>query len=146
MMSERDDTLLSRSLDYLVHDQRELVMDSVYCALSNTARDLEGNTEASDVKWFAAWFYREATGRSTAQYERLDAAEREHWEAQAAAALRVLPELMSRIASRYRTHAKVLRTLAQQERGAKRRVLRQWAARVAEEDRGDDHGQTIRGD
>ena len=132
MMSERDDTLLSRSLDYLVHDQRELVMDSVYCALSNTARDLEGNTEMRDVEWFSQMLHARVLG--VPRWEHVAEADREHWREITRRMLEILPALMERIAHRCRVHAKVLRTLVQQERGAKRRVLRRWAERAAEED------------
>ena len=131
-MSERDETLLSEALHYLGYHEREMVLDSVHGALFNAAGDLEGNTEMRDVEWFSQMLHARVLG--VPRWEHVAEADREHWREITRSVLEILPALMERIAHRCRVHAEVLRTLVQQERGAKRRVLRRWAERAAEED------------
>ena len=133
MMSERDETLVSEVLEFVGHDQRALVADSVYCALFNAAGDLEGNTAESDTQWFARCLWQEVKGSRPGQWEQLPEQERLRWEDEAAAALRVLPQLMGRIARRCRTQAKALRTLIQHENQYRRRRLREWATWAGQE-------------
>ena len=93
------DHLLTDTLDFVSRDARCLVLDSVYCTLFNAAGTIDGNTEASDVEWFARQIHEEVNGWRN-QWEQVPEEVREEWRRIARAALVRLPYLMSRIAHR----------------------------------------------
>lgn len=124
---QRDD-MFAKALDFVSQEARYYVADAVACQIFNLAGDLEGNTEAKDVEWFAQELYLELHPNGVRwHWEQLGPDDRARWEDEARACLRVLPRLMDRIASRCYAHAAVLRTLANAERGAYRRAARTLA-------------------
>ncbi len=119
-----DNHLMSEALDFVGAEARHLVMDAVYCALANSASDLEGNTAETDVNWFAFQIWGEARrDHNNHVWENvLSEDEREHWRTVARACLDRLPFLMSRMANRCRRAAEVANTLARAERKRLREV------------------------
>lgn len=116
----------------------DLENDSIACALHNMGSTLAGNTQESDVEWFARWLYgasnhwmgsvvtfpwsisneefkklsltpdRQWTGK---RWETLEDAERSAWLKFARLCLTGLPHIAERIGQRFMDQAKALRVL-----------------------------------
>lgn len=109
------------SLDFVSRDARHLVIDAVYCAIFNAAGDLEGNTEKSDVEWFARQIWQDVSGRVPGRWEGMTDDNKEFWRKVAKASLERLPYLMGRIAHRCRMYTQAINSLLKAERKAAQR-------------------------
>ena len=107
---------LEKGLDFVSREARELVLDELYCRLFNAAGTLEGNTEASDLRWFTARLWSHVTGNPAGGFDLLADDCRDFYFRVARAALESLPYLMGRVARRMRVQAEVVNALLKAER------------------------------
>jgi hypothetical protein len=120
-MSKRNETLLDDALDFIGREAQDLVLDAVYCSLFNKAGELEGNTAASDIEWFAQRIWERTRGNAFGNWNNLAEDTREFYREVARASLEALPVLMERIAARCRTQAQAVRTLLEANRRANKK-------------------------
>lgn len=115
-MSKRSDELLG-TLDDISQEHRYLVVDAVACEIFNLGNNLEGNTEESDLEWFARQIWlREDKMRVAGWWDAMIDSQKEEYLGIARACLEALPYLMLRIAHRCQDYAKVLGALEKAER------------------------------
>lgn len=95
---------LDEALDFVAREARYNVIDALFATLHNAAGTLEGNTEESDVEWFADFLAR----GDNRLFSGLEEKDQEEYRRRAFRTLEALPYLMDRIANRYRTRATVL--------------------------------------
>jgi uncharacterized protein YjgD (DUF1641 family) len=106
---------LNEALDFVSQEARHYVLDAVYGTLANAAGTLKGNTEKSDVEWFATRMY-ECDNGSRLRWDLLEEDQRENYRKNARLALQVLPLLTERIADRYRAYTDALNIVLRAER------------------------------
>ena len=119
-MSIFDADNIEKSLNFLSKEDREKVLDAVYCEIHNSWGTLKGNTAESDIEWFARWL---CDGFSPRGYQWLDDTEKRFWNSLAEQSLRGLPMLMSRMEMRYEAYKDALHVL----------LRAQWEAEKANE-------------
>lgn len=105
---------LEDALDFVSHEAQYNVLDALYCHFFNEAGTLEGNTEASDVEWFAVVLW-DSKHTFYPWYSALDEEKTEYLEL-AALCIQKLPFLVERMANRYRAIANALEVMATAER------------------------------
>jgi hypothetical protein len=121
-MSERLDTsFLDDALKYASQETRYRVADALACHLHNDGYQLEGNTEPSDVEWFARNIY-ERCCDDHYTWERAGDGDRDSYREVARAVMAVLPAFQLRIAHRLITLSKVVRDIERAERGQHKRA------------------------
>lgn len=126
-MANRDEHLLTKAVDWVTAEHKEQLIDALHCVLFNQAGELEGNTEANDVRWLAQRLWQVHTWKAPGLWEQLPASEQERWIVEARTALSVLPALIDRIAARCRVQAAVLRSLLAYERAERQRQRKEQA-------------------
>jgi hypothetical protein len=125
MSTINDDTsFLDDALAFASIEQRYHVADALACHLHNDGYALQGNTEASDVDWFARnIFERDPVQRSS--WERAASDVQETFREIARVVIAALPAYQMRVAHRLITLSKVVRDIERAERkqheAAKRR-------------------------
>jgi len=118
-----DSPLLADALDFVGNDAKKAVLDAVYCELHNKGYNIEGNTEANDLEWFARNLYE----RRYEQFRRWDALEekdKDEWRRIAEASLQILPQLMGKVASRCIHYSQALHLILKQTWEQKNKVKR----------------------
>lgn len=114
---------LEDALDFTSIEARYLIVDALGAYFHNEGQSLAGNTEQSDVRWFAVTLY-ELHRDSRAAWETLSDSEQAKWLEISQHTIRILPFLVNRIASRYHTISAALKTLEEVER-ARRHLERE---------------------
>ena len=118
MSAERLDTsFLDDALRYASRETRNHVADALACHLHNDGYQLEGNTEANDVEWFARTLYcrKDIPAAWDRASDEVKAAHREI----ARGVIAVLPDFQLRIAHRLIALSKVVRDIERAERAAR---------------------------
>jgi len=112
-MSARDDqSFLDGALDFASLETRHWVADALACHLHNTGYALDGNTEASDVTWFARAIWESETGGAhPAFWENATEGFREGYRRTARSVIKVLPAYQLRVAHRLIELSKVVRDI-----------------------------------
>lgn len=122
--------------------KRELDLDHAYCVFHNEGFNLAGNTQASDLEWFAELlFQRSELGAGwiktipwlltreqyeylglqrqglwdTKRWDMLTEEQREAWRGMARIALSCLPDLADRIAHRYELQAAAIKQVMKEQ-------------------------------
>lgn len=118
MSDDRESDLISAALDPLVVAWRTDLLDALYCEFHNAAGTLEGNTEASDIEWFARRIWEAEDDRRIGWHWEsvIDESERERYRRLARVCLREAVGLMSRMANRLRLQSKAIQTILKAER------------------------------
>ncbi len=104
-MDQRDD--FDEMTQYLSHEARWFVLDAMACAFHNHGYHLTGNTEQNDARWLANALSQDLDFRGL---EQASVPRQEELIQIAAVAIRCLPALTDRIASRYIRMSKAIRT------------------------------------
>jgi hypothetical protein len=114
-----DQSFLDGALDFASLEARHWVADAMACYLHNTGYDLDGNTEASDVTWFARVIWQgEHRMASPAIWDNAAEDFREGYRRTARAVIRALPEYQLRVAHRLIELSKVVRDIERHARHA----------------------------
>lgn len=122
MTDRLDKSFLDDALHYASQETRSYVADSLACHLHNEGYQLEGNTEANDVEWFARNIYERENDART-PWDRMTDAAREKYRVVAHAVIAVLPAYQLRIAHRLITLSKVVRDIERAEREQRKKLL-----------------------
>jgi hypothetical protein len=120
-----DQSFLDGALDFASLEARHWVADALACHLHNTGYQLEGNTEASDVDWFAHSLWRAKTGGGPAAWDNAAEDVREQYRHTARLVIQVLPQYQLRVAHRLIALSKVVRDIERAIRSARRSVSEQ---------------------
>ncbi len=113
-----EERLLDRAMEHVSREAREMMLDALYCRLHNRGHDLEGNTEKSDLEWFAQRLFNCLCTDQTHWEQLPEVGGRQSWMKMARVALELLPLLMSRIANRCIVQSQAIRQLLDAERRA----------------------------
>lgn len=92
--------MFDKLINYVGHYNREMLLDALYCELHNTGYEIDGNTEESDLEWFAQVIYTRATSHPNWRWEHESAEERERYHCMARTAVEQLPVLCERMSAR----------------------------------------------
>lgn len=117
-MSTRDEhqkTFLSKNNDLVERLARYYMLDSVACEMHNEGYSLDGNTEESDLRWFARLIYEHEGGRSP-RFEDADDKTREHYLRLAELCMKTIPALMSRMSARCIRISQAVNTIIKAEK------------------------------
>lgn len=117
-MSHRDPDLISEALTPVIGAHRIDLLDALYCRFANAVGELTGNTEASDIEWFARrlWEAEDDCRIGWHWEQRIEEDERERYRRWARVVLRELPLLMSRVAHRCQSQAEAIQTILRADR------------------------------
>ena len=111
-MNQRLDTsFLNGALDFASQEARHWVADALACHLHNTGYALEGNTETSDVAWFARQLWDADMRRPLCQWDAASEEQRHEYHHRARTVIRVLPDYQLRVAHRLIELSKVVRDI-----------------------------------
>ena len=114
-----DQSLFDAALTDIGHEARLNTLDGIYATLHNAGYSLQGNTEESDLKWFAQRLYDQMANwkpQPRCRWENLTDDQRSECLLMASAVLRVLPLLLGRMSSRCILASQAVRTLLDMER------------------------------
>ncbi|HEY7236550.1 MAG TPA: hypothetical protein VH539_20485 [Gemmatimonadaceae bacterium] len=107
-----DTSFLDDALDFVSREAQHAVVDSLACHLHNDGYQLQGNTEANDVEWFARNIHqRRPGGGLPGDWDHISEAERESYRAVSRAVIDALPAFQLRVAHRLITLSKVTRDI-----------------------------------
>lgn len=116
MRIDPENETLRRALGFIGKEAGDNILDSLACYMHNEGHSLAGNTEASDHLWLARIILKERVHRHADNWEQATAIEREEALHLATIAMRCLPELCGRIASRYIRASRALRSVEEVRR------------------------------
>lgn len=120
MMTDRLDTsFLDDALEYVSREARHNIADTLACHLHNAGYALEGNTEESDLEWFARRMYEH---RDPGSWERAPQERRGEYREIARNVLAVLPDFQLRMAHRLIALSKVVRDIERAERAERKKL------------------------
>jgi hypothetical protein len=99
---QRSRTFLDDDSDFLARAARYYMLDMIRCEMHNEGYGLDGNTEESDVSWFARRLYeRSRQGRwADGNWDSMAEEKRKEYLELAGTVLEIIPELMGRISNR----------------------------------------------
>ena len=103
--------LFEQLLDYVGHRQRAMFLNTLYGELHNVGYDLQGNTEETDLEWFAESIYTSATGQAPWRWDQEDEHEQERYRLMARAAIKQLPGLCERMSARLVRQSQLVKTV-----------------------------------
>lgn len=112
-----EESSIEKALDIIGQEARYHAIDALACEFHNTWADIAGNTEGSDVEWFARLLYsaeRDYSGRWDIAPDEI----KERYRSYAKLCIENLSRLTERIAHRYQKISEALRTVEQVERAA----------------------------
>jgi hypothetical protein len=115
-----DQSFLDGALDFASLETREWVADALACHLHNTGYALAGNTEASDVEWFAHRIWQAETGGGPSAWDATPEDSKQRWRHTARIVIKVLPEYQLRVAHRLIELSKVVRDIERAIRAQRR--------------------------
>jgi hypothetical protein len=126
-----DLTFLEKSASLCAFNHKAAFLDSIACELHNRGYELLGNTEESDIEWFARTLWQSVSASNVTKkafnsfglvpdrcwtkkyrWEALSDAERGLWTTLATACIAVIPALQSRIGSRLVAISQCVRLMA----------------------------------
>lgn len=116
-MSRRDEharTFLSKNNDLVERLARYYMLDSVACEMHNEGYSLDGNTEESDLRWFARLLYEH--DQYYTRFEDIDKETRERYLKLAETCMRAIPALMSRMSARCIRISQAVNTIIKAEK------------------------------
>lgn len=117
-----NETQLEKSLDFLGHDHRHLILDSLFATFHNTWATLEGNTEQGDVEWLAERIWAKEHSHHTINiFRTMSLEEKGPYLDLAVLCLSCLPDIAARISNRW----KIIRDVLETEMKADRERLRE---------------------
>lgn len=116
MKIDDNTTFLEDTLRHASRETRHLLADALYCHLHNTGYNLDGNTEANDVEWFAREIAQVERGCVPGDWDRLPGGVQDGYRAAARAVIRALPRFQMRVAHRLIELSKVVQDIARAER------------------------------
>lgn len=118
------ETFLEEAMKYASHEARHHVADALYCHLHNTGQSLAGNTQESDVEWFARIMWEQSGRKHGDRWEiELDAV-KDNYRKFSALALGNMSKVQERIADRLIELSKVLQDIERAERAARKALER----------------------
>lgn len=115
---------IAAGLEHVSRDAQRALVDSLACQFHNFGHNLGGNTQESDLDWFARTCWCEDTNRTSSAWDALPESERKAHRERAATAIALLPRLMARIAHRAQNWAQALNALDRANREDERQRLR----------------------
>lgn len=110
MSQKLDSSFLDDALRYASQEAQQWVADALGCHLHNTGYALEGNTETSDMAWFARNLWQAETELPN-RWESVPEETRERYCRTARTVIRVLPDYQLRVAHRLIELSKVVRDI-----------------------------------
>lgn len=118
--ADTDKTFIEDALDFASREQRYMVADALFCSLTNTGQQLDGNTAENDSEWLAREIWRDYASRRPLpeDIDKATAEQRSEWNAIARTCIKIMPRLQQRIASRLIALSKVLADIELVERRA----------------------------
>lgn len=116
-MSARDEhskTFLSKNNDLVERMARYYMLDSVACEMHNEGYSLDGNTEASDLHWFARILYDSEMGH--VHWDNAGSATQQTYIRRAEVCMKAIPALMSRMSARCIRISQAVNTIIKAEK------------------------------
>lgn len=117
--NQRDEhrkTFLSKNNDLVERMARYYMLDSVACEMHNEGYSLDGNTEASDLHWFARIIYTQDRHGALPSFEDADAEQRERYLRLAELCIKTIPALMGRMSARCIRISQAVNTIIKAEK------------------------------
>lgn len=111
---EHEQTFLSKHNDLVERMARYYMLDSVACEMHNEGYSLEGNTEESDLRWFARLLYEHEGYQS--RFEDAHDDIRKRYLKLAETCMKAIPALMSRMSSRCIRISQAVNTIIKAEK------------------------------
>jgi hypothetical protein len=111
---EHEKTIFQDENEFLERMARYYTLDAIRCTLHNKGYELEGNTEETDITWFARNLY-EADGERF-HWDQVPQDVRERYIKLATTVLKILPRLASRISSRWIAISQAINTQLKAEK------------------------------
>lgn len=108
MQTDRDTDHFDEMTDFLSREAKVHVLDSLACVFHNEGYSLQGNTEENDTQWLAGFMARKFDDRNL---DRCSEDRQQELLKMADVAIKCLPALADRIASRYVRVSKAIRTV-----------------------------------
>lgn len=111
---EHQTTFLSNNNDFIERMARYYMLDSVACEMHNEGYSLDGNTEASDLEWFARVLYEHDGYQSS--FDTANDEIRKRYLRMAETCLKAIPALMGRVSARCIRISKAVNTIIKAEK------------------------------
>lgn len=113
---DHDKTFLSDKNDFVERLARYYMLDSVACVMHNEGYSLEGNTEESDLRWFARLLYEKDRHGAGPRFEDAPQDIQKRYLQLAETCMKAIPALMSRISSRCIRISQAVNTIIKAEK------------------------------
>ena len=114
--------LFDKLLEYVGIYQKEMLLDALYCDLHNVGYEIEGNTAATDLEWFAQSIYERATRKARWAWENETEQERERYRLIAQTAIEELPWLCERMSARLIRQSQLIKTVLESHTAVRRQM------------------------
>lgn len=124
MKVDTNKTFIEDAMSYASQETRERVADALYCHLHNTGQTLAGNTQESDVEWFARIMWEDRDRRHGERWDNESETTKGLFREFAALAIKMMPRIQNRIASRLIELSKVMEDINRAEREATKKLKR----------------------
>jgi hypothetical protein len=112
-----DKSFLDDALNFCGQEARHFVADALACHLHNTGYQLEGNTQDTDVEWFARVIAQRVRSIEVpGQWDMLPPGVKESYRETARAVIDCLPALQQRMANRLISLSKIMADISRIER------------------------------
>jgi|ERR1051326_478066 hypothetical protein len=113
---EHERTFLNKNNDFVERMARYYMLDSVACEMHNEGYSLDGNTEKSDLRWFARLIYDHDRRGSLPRFGDVDDATLDRYLKLAETCLKAIPALMSRMSARCIRISQAVNTIIKAEK------------------------------
>lgn len=123
MKIDDEKSFLDDALRFASLETRHWIADALACHLHNEGYALQGNTEASDIEWFARQLWeRDTGGYGTSWDHRAEEETKVAWRKVAVAVIAALPAYQLRVAHRLIALSKIVRDIESALRAEKAHV------------------------
>lgn len=112
---DHEKTFLQESPEFLERMARYYMLDMIRCEMHNEGYGLEGNTEESDVRWFARLLF-ESDHHGPGHWDTVNEDTRKRYLELAQTVIENIPALMSRISSRCIRISEAVNTIIKAEK------------------------------
>jgi len=111
-----DASFYDKALDFASREVKHNIIDALVCTFHNEGYSLDGNTDETDVNWFADVLYRATPGTRQSRLSGQSEVEQREWQEKARIAIECFPALASRVSNRMIRLSQMCRTILQEER------------------------------
>lgn len=111
---EHSRTFLEKNVDPIEQKARLYMLDAVACDMHNEGYSLDGNTEASDIRWFARLLYDSDDQRL--HWDNAGDEMRDRYLRLAVTTMKAIPALMGRMSARCIRISKAVNTIIKAEK------------------------------